>query len=283
MTVFNLNIGVCGTISSGKSTLVNALLGNIVSGVGMSKTTTSIIKYNYKSMISMQNDIIIPPNVSVNLYDTPGFTDIYDRFHQLANCHIVICVIDFIDSVNPTSQSLVNILNSLKLVSQKSTLHQRFIYTVNKGDIYSSEYANLFKYINKIISSHGPIGVTYSINASIACLKNLKDPSSCCSEYLARIVNSVLHKTNHTMFAGLVQDEGYSKLIQTINRIILENIHLMCMSNSITKYKKLSYPTTSHVLAHYDELKNICASLGYEYKTEYGAHLIVTTSSCSVM
>ncbi len=47
MSILTINVGICGSISAGKSTLVNALMGDIVSKSGMGRTTTDVIKYDY--------------------------------------------------------------------------------------------------------------------------------------------------------------------------------------------------------------------------------------------
>jgi len=302
MDKFYVNIGICGSISAGKSTLINALMGDTISDSGMSRTTSEVIKLNYSS--SKVKEIEYHKDLTINIYDTPGNSD-YElgtmtrvkSFLTLTKCHIIINVIDFLEAAKPTSTSLANVLTMLNKVNKKAKedgIYQQIIHVVNKGDSYSSEYKTIF---NKIKATIAEASTTKSklikLNASRAALKNYRGNLQN-KEQLLRIINSVYSPplTNTSLvtytfiqeFVANYRQQGYEALIRTITNMLDRQTHLMCMSNCTFRYFN-SDKKILDSLIYYDDLKEICRLTGNVYLSEYaiGINNQRECSECAIL
>lgn len=298
MNSFYVNIGLCGSVSAGKSTLINAIMGDIVSHSGMGRTTSQVIKFNYAN--SKSKNIIYNDNLTINIYDTPGNSDhelgINTRtksFLTLANCHIIVNVIDFLEAAKPTSKSLSNILDMLSRVNRKARsdgIYQNIIHVVNKGDEHSSEYKLIY---NKIKNTIPPFDTIIKINASWAALINYKG-DALEKEQLLRIINSVSNppvvNTELVTFTAIqtmitdIREPGYELLIKTISDMLENETHLMCMSNCTSKYL-ISTKTIVDSLVYYSDLKEICELAKKPYISSYNKYLYDSRncSECNIL
>lgn len=278
-----INIAVVGAISSGKSTLVNALYGNITANTGMGITTYMLNERKYIGSHILKNE-----NITINLIDTssePGLNNIANSA-RILDCHIVICVIDMLDF----ARSDTNTINIFRILSaMKPNVHQKIIFVVNKGDIHSSEYIKLYERLIDTMKLYNFVNCyIIKMNVASACLANYTGDYQN-TEQLLRLVNSLytpfitdIKHINQTMIQSLAErctNNGYSILINTINKIIATESHLMCLSNAVYDYKKQNR-SMSYNLTHYDDLKLICKTLDVEFNNSYSEH--ITTSRCNI-
>ena len=92
-----MNSVLIGLPSSGKSSIINSLVGKRVAQSGISRTTTDVKLYD---------DLISDDNINFKIYDVPGIADIEDNqnnfdtliFDTIKKCNLVIWVSDIIKS-----------------------------------------------------------------------------------------------------------------------------------------------------------------------------------------
>ncbi len=90
-----MNIALVGLPSSGKSSIINSLIGKRLAQSGVSRTTTEAKLYE---------NLISDDNIDFNIYDLPGIADIEDRnnnfdslvFETIKKCDLVIWISDII-------------------------------------------------------------------------------------------------------------------------------------------------------------------------------------------
>ena len=86
-------IGLVGLVSAGKSSIINALVGDKVAKTGICRTTTEP---------SLYENLISDDNIKYNIYDLPGISDIEDTTNKytevvysiIKKCNIVFWVSD---------------------------------------------------------------------------------------------------------------------------------------------------------------------------------------------
>lgn len=162
-----INIGICGQVSSGKTTALNALIGNYVGETKMSRATMRIcsfihscssegyedIEKNIKDVNSNKSENSVfkinislsnKPDCDYSIHDFPGFNDgkedidgmetlFYNKLHELDY------VIYLIDSTCPlvlkSEKDLVqNIINKINYNINNRNKYTRIIFVFNKFD-----------------------------------------------------------------------------------------------------------------------------------------------------
>lgn len=294
MEHLKVKIGVCGTISSGKSTFINAIMRDMVSDVGMGTTTTSVKKFNTRPELLID----VHPSVSYEIIDTPGCNDSdvsnqvrFATYDELTSCHIILHVVDLVLFASKNTANLEYLLHRLDSIAKESTAQNRYvsvIHAINKGDDRSSEYDAIYKSLQSFIKSRC-CGRTMKINASWTCLLEYSgiDLDANKRQMLMRIHNSINPtKLVDPNMIGLdlfkyyatwdCNNSDYKLLIDAVNNMIKTNIHLMCMSNAIAKYNtgSITNKKLSEINKHAIELSNICQVFGKSYDPNtHGAHI----------
>lgn len=274
-----IRIGICGAVSAGKSTLINAIFGDIVSNTGIGRTTTTVNHMKYTGQ-----DISYP----VTIIDTPGSSDIElgvvrnASFLALQSCHIIIHVVDLVDYAKPTSDLTAKVNAVINKVVSTSSIGKNIIRVVNKGDYRSEEYNTILARIKREFKN------VVAVHAAAACIRNFSGNIENHKIELKNIANSFTHpKVCENLLSSAVLSQitqeflaagndltGFDKLIAMINSFIANRQHEMLIDTAKSKYFALGRPTFSQKLDHYNEIRQICNDLGKPYKGSYTEHIV---------
>ncbi len=289
----NINIGICGAVSSGKSTLINTLFRDIVSETGIGRTTTNVkyIEYN-------KRDIQFPESTKVTIIDTPGSSDVElgeirnESFLALRSCHIILHVIDLPDYAKPTSDLTSKVNNVINKVVSSSPIGKNIIRVINKGDYKSEEYEQIFTQLQHEFKN------VVKVNVSAACIKNFEGDVETHRKELKNIINSFAQPkiSSANMLTKIVIRQitqeysvlgndltGFDNLIGLINRFIEGRCHTMLIDNLKNEYSKPGFHTFTEKIDQYLEIKQICKDLDKPYKSSYGEHLDRGVDGCCML
>jgi len=285
----NIKIGICGAVSSGKSTLINAIFGDIVSGTGIGRTTIDVKHMNYT-----RAHIQVPESVKVTIIDTPGSSDVElgeirnESFLALRSCHIIIHVIDLLDYAKPTSDLTAKVNDVINRVIRSSSIGKNIIRVVNKGDHKSEEYTQIFQKLQREFRN------VVQIHASAACIRNFTGDIDKHKKELKNIINSFAqpkissaNMLTQTVIQQIVQDysvsgndlTGFDELVSIINRFIAGRCHQML----IDSLKCQPTHTLTQKMDQYLEIKQICTDLNKPYLDSYADHLNYDENCCRLL
>ena len=139
------SIGLFGLISSGKSTLVNSLLGRTVAEVGIGDTTMAVTQYQ---------------GIGYTLWDAPGYSDEYDYTANDERVAIIKALSLRIVVVTATINSIIKFLTLLQQLSLPTVI------VVNKCDLATAADLQQFKAkIAAEVAAHGLSCDVYFISA----------------------------------------------------------------------------------------------------------------------
>lgn len=289
----NINIGICGAVSSGKSTLINALFRDIVSQTGIGRTTT-----NVKYMKYDKGDIQYPESTKVTIIDTPGSSDVElgevrnESFLALRSCHIILHVIDLPDYAKPTSDLTSKVTDVINKVVSSSPIGKNIIRVINKGDYKSEEYEQIFAQLQREFKN------VVKVNVSAACIKNFNGDVDTHRKELKNIINSFAQPkiSSANMLTPIVIRQitqeysvlnhdltGFDNLIGLINSFITGRCHSMLIDNLKNEYSRSGFHTFTEKMDQYLEIKQICKDLGKPYKDSHGEHLNNSTENCCAL
>lgn len=255
-----INIAICGGISSGKSTLVNALLGKSAADIGIGRTTTDVTKYEMPHGSFGIND-----KIRVYIYDFPE--DISEYESTLKRSHLILHMIDFTLFSTGYLRSMIWMMKKLKPMN-------KVIHLVSKGDAASPEYPILYQELCSLIKSQmSEFQEIMPINPAAAYLANVKLTERNKSQFLcvARAYGVLPNEIEEPLSVNAQDD--YIKLVKRMSEILGDDQLTICMNNAIGNYRKIKNLTIIDSANHVNDIKQICELLDKPFDYYYLKHI----------
>lgn len=265
---------IVGEVKSGKSSLVNALIGKEVSTVDVLEATSSIIEviYDKENNIKKYDNIKqVRLNIEylkkINIVDTPGLRSITIKNEQktlnyINNADLILFVID------ATHIGQEDILESLDLISQ---YRKPIVGILNKADLIEDDKDEVMEYIKDeygiyiddffMISSYLEYQDKMSKNVKagstdivISNYKDLKRNFDSLEKYIDNIIKNcefIKQKSLKASIEGIIHKEivNHNEYINSLSIIIEE----------LKKYEKLLQNKFDYIKAKMEfEVNNWC-------------------------
>lgn len=234
-------IVIMGEVKSGKSTLVNSIIGKEVSEVDVLEATSNIINLHYNSEYSYDIDCNCV-NIGVNseilknisIVDTPGLKSITKENEKksityIQSADLILFVFD------STHIGQEDIKEAVDLISSYG---KPIVGILNKADLLESDYEEILDYINDEYSVY--IDKFFIISSYL--------------EYQHTISKNAMVKENDMVidYPQILKD-NFSKLLEFLNEVSNKNdsLKIESVKSSIEalKHKEKIY--------HYDYLKSL--------------------------
>lgn len=283
MKNLQIRIGICGASRSGKTTLFNALFGDIIVPVGIGQKTVENVKSNYYEVCNT-HDIECDVNTKLKIYDTSDIL-VNEQISDLSYCHILLHVIDFVEYCKSPKMIfyLLYKLNSISELANDKCIHQRIIHVVNKCDTHSSEHKKMQSELESQLMSDDVIYVNVN-NMFLSRFSGIVEESR--KETLLQSINIYSNKkvsSINNIRDFFSRNEHLvckdNSLIDKINEVIEKNGSLMCMSNVTNYYMENSDNSLEASLRYYLELQKMCSLLDYKFSDKYVKQHVIKKSN----
>ncbi len=231
---YRFKIAILGEYSTGKSTLLNALIGEEVIPVGFLPTTKQLVKVQHsdieyvrskqkpeeKLTLSRENvrklinssseEVEIAKNIperirSFIFYDTPGVNDVNELsekmiFELLPSADVVIFVLDSTQALKKTEMDFLS-----NIVQRKDI--EKFFFILNKSDLVQDETESIREFVITTLSSRLSIERKY-----------LED----------KVIPYSAKKSLEAIEKG-----EFDKLLFTGHKLLIEKVHDFVMNNRV--------------------------------------------------
>lgn len=267
-----LKIVVLGEVKSGKSSLVNSLIGGDISEVDVLEATSSIIEIVYSNMpyTKTYKDITkVGLNIdylkNINIADTPGLKSITINNEQktlnyIKNADLILFVIDAthlgqedvieaLDLVSEYKNNIIGIVNKCDLLS--SDKEEIIDYIKDEYGIYIDEFfmiSSYLEYQEKVL----PKVKTKSTDLVLSNYNDLKYEFNRLNDYINYLIKNF-------------QEEKNSSIKSSLDRIIHKDIvchndylkALCVLDDELLRYNKLLQNKSDYISAKMDfEIKD---------------------------
>lgn len=267
-----LKIVVLGEVKSGKSSLVNSLIGGDISEVDVLEATSSIIEIVYSNMpyTKTYKDITkVGLNIDylkkINIADTPGLKSITINNEQktlnyIKNADLILFVIDAthlgqedvieaLDLVSEYKNNIIGIVNKCDLLS--SDKEEVIDYIKDEYGIYIDEFfmiSSYLEYQEKVL----PKVKTKSTDLVLSNYNDLKYEFNRLNDYINYLIKNF-------------QEEKNSSIKSSLDRIIHKDIvchndylkALCVLDDELLRYNKLLQNKSDYISAKMDfEIKD---------------------------